>query len=225
VTLSYACSDGTAEIQLDDGKANVMSTDWFRSLGALLDRAEKEEARAVLFRGRPGMFSGGLNMKWLPTLRGDEARELVETFSDTLLRVWRLPIPTVAAITGHAVAGGCVLASACDQRFAVDGPYRIQMNEVLAGMAIPTWAATICQSAFPVPQVNDLLLLGRPFSPKEALAIGALHGLAPDPDACVEQARAAARAFAAIGARPYAVSKARLRSALAEHAKAVLFSE
>jgi enoyl-CoA hydratase/carnithine racemase len=164
-------------------------------------------------------------MKWLPTLRGDDARELVETFSGTMLRVFALPIPTVAAIGGHAVAGGCVLASACDMRFAVDGPFRIQMNEVLVGMAIPSWAALICRSAFPVPQIDDLLLLGRPFSPQEARAIGALHGLAASEEACAEQARAAARGFGAIGARPFAVSKRRLRGAEIERVKAALFSE
>jgi enoyl-CoA hydratase len=225
LAFQYRTDEGVAEIRFDDGKANVMSTAWFRELGGLLDRAEKDEARGVLFRGRAGMFSGGLDMKWLPTLRGDDARELVETFSSTMLRVWSLPIPSVAAVGGHAVAGGCVLASACDMRFGVDGPFRIQMNEVLAGMAMPSWAAVICQSAFPVPYANDLLLLGRPFSPQEARAIGALHGLAAGEEECAAQARAAARNFAAIGPRPYAVSKRRLRGAEVERVKAALFSE
>ena len=225
MAFEYRLQDAVAEIRFDDGKANVMSTSWFRELGDLLDRAEKEEARGVLFRGRAGMFSGGLDMKWLPTLKGDAARELVETFSSTMLRVWGLGIPTAAAIGGHAVAGGCVLASACDMRFAVEGPFRIQMNEVLVGMAMPSWAAVICQSAFPAPHSNDLLLLGRPFSPAEARAIGTLHGLAASEEECAEQARAAARGFAAIGARPYAVSKRRLRGAEIERVTAALFTE
>jgi enoyl-CoA hydratase len=225
MSLEYAFGDGVAEIHFDDGKANVMSTDWFRELGGLLDRAEKDEARAVLFRGRAGMFSGGLNMKWLPTLTPEGGRELVETFSGTMLRVWTFPIPTVAAVTGHAVAGGCVLTSACDQRYAVDGPYRIQMNEVLVGMAMPSWASTICRSAFPEPQANDLLLLARPFSPKEALAFGTLHGLAADEAELLAKARAAAKALGAVGPRPYAVTKARLRREAAERAKHLLFTE
>jgi Delta3-Delta2-enoyl-CoA isomerase len=225
VSLSYRLEDGIAAIHLDDGKANVMSTDWFHALGEHLDRAAKDEAQAVLFRGRDGMFSGGLDMKWLPTLKGDAARELVETFSSAMLRIWSLPIPTVAAVTGHAVAGGCVLASACDLRFAADGPYRIQMNEVLAGMAMPSWAAVICQSAFPVPYANELLLLGRPFSPAEARRIGVVHGLAPSPAECAQQARVAAQGLAAIGSRPYAITKARLRGAEVERVKALLFDE
>ena len=97
MAFQYRTDEGVAEIRFDDGKANVMSTAWFRELGGLLDRAEKDEARGVLFRGRAGMFSGGLDMKWLPTLRGDDARELVETFSSTMLRVWSLPIPTTSS--------------------------------------------------------------------------------------------------------------------------------
>ena len=175
MSLSYGhdSESKVAEIAFDDGKANVMSTAWFQELNGLLDRAEKDAAVAVLFRGRSGMFSGGLDMKWLPTLSPEEGRELVDTFSSTMLRVFGLPIPTVAAVTGHAVAGGCVLSSACDQRFCLEGPYRIQMNEVLVGMAMPTWAAVICQGAWPAPAANDLLLLGRAFSPAEAVACAA----------------------------------------------------
>jgi enoyl-CoA hydratase len=225
VALEYRNDGGTAEIRFDDGKANVMSTDWFRELGGLLDRAEKETAKAVVFRGRAGMFSGGLNMKWLPTLKGDEARELVETFSSTMLRVWGFPIPTVAAVGGHAVAGGCVLMSACDMRFGVEGAFRIQMNEVLVGMAMPSWASVICRTAWAEPYANDLLLLGRPFSPGEARAAGALHGLAADEASCVAAAHAAAKSFAAIGPRPFAISKARARNATIERVKSILFTE
>jgi len=214
-----------AEIAFDDGKANVMSTAWFQELNGLLDRAEKDAAVAVLFRGRSGMFSGGLDMKWLPTLSPDEGRELIDTFSSTMLRVFGLPIPTVAAVTGHAVAGGCVLSSACDQRFCLEGPYRIQMNEVLVGMAMPTWAAVICQGAWPTPAANDLLLLGRAFSPAEAVACGAFHAAEPNEEALLARARATAQAMAMIGSGPYRATKARLRGPEIERARALVFGE
>ena len=225
MTLRYQAEQGIAEIRFDDGKANVMSTAWFRELGGLLDRAEKEEVKGVVFRGRAGMYSGGLDMKWLPTLSGDGMRELIETFSSTMLRVWGLPIPTVAAVGGHAVAGGCVLASACDLRFAVDGPFRIQMNEVLVGMAMPSWATVICRSAFGAPHADQLLLLAKPFSPKQAHAIGAVDGLAASEEECAELARKAAAGFAAIGAKPYAISKRRMRQPEIDRVKALLFKE
>jgi enoyl-CoA hydratase len=208
-----------AEIAFDDGKANVMTTDWFSELNRLLDRAETEQAIAVLFRGRTGMFSAGLDMKWLPTLEVAGWRSLLETLSATMLRVWSFPIPTVAAVTGHAVAGGCILASACDYVVALAGPYRFQMNELLIGLPIPTWATTICQDAWPVPQVNELLLLARPFSPEEALALGVVREVAEGEEAVIASARAAAAAMAAIAREQYAVSKRRLRAVRIEQAR------
>jgi len=225
MSLAYSHQDGIAEIHFDDGKANVMSTRWFRELEALLDRAEKEQPHAVLFRGRAGMFSAGLDMKWVPTLTPPEGRELVEAFSGAMLRVWSLPIPTVAAVTGHAVAGGCVLASACDVRFALDGPYRVHMNEVLVGLAIPTWAAVICESAFPSQKLGELLLLARPFSPKELHALGVVQELAASEEDLLAKARTSARALAALRRDPYALSKARLRGPAVERAKQALAAE
>jgi enoyl-CoA hydratase len=214
-----------AEIAIDDGKANVMSTDWFRELGRLLDRAEADEATAVLFRGRTGMFSAGLDMKWFPTLDVDDLSTLLEIFSATMLRVWGFPIPTVAAVTGHAVAGGCLLASACDHAVALAGPYRFQMNELLVGLPMPTWAATICQDAWPVPQVNDLLFLARPFSPEEALALGVVREVAESEEAVLESARAAATAMVLIDHTQFALSKHRLRSARVEHALSTVLED
>ena len=142
-----------------------------------------------------------------------------------MLRIWTLPIPTAVAITGHAVAGGCLLASACDHRVAVDGPFRLQMNEHLAGMSLPTWASTICQDAWPVPQVNDLLLQARAFSPREAHEIGVVHRLADAAEAAVKLAHEAAAGMSALGRAQYATTKHRLRHGRANHARGVLFSE
>jgi enoyl-CoA hydratase len=226
MALSYEFTETkVSEIAFDDGKANVMSTDWLRELNRLLDRAEKDEAIAVLFRGRAGMFSAGLDMKWFTILEVDGLRTAIETLSNTMLRVWDFPIPTVAAVTGHAVAGGCILASACDRVVALDGPYRFQMNEHLVRLPMPTWAATICQDAWPVPQINELLLLARPFSPAEAHALGVVQQLADSEAAVVESARAAAAAMAPIDRVQFAVSKHRLRAARIEHALGTVFED
>jgi enoyl-CoA hydratase len=225
ITYEFNAETQLAELHLDDGKANVMSTPWFQEFEALLSRAEADEAAAVLFRGRSGMFSGGLNMKWLPTLDGAALRELLEAFSSAMLRVFALPLPTVVAVTGHAVAGGCVLASACDRRFALDGPYRIQMNEVLVGMPLPTWAVTICREAWPIPQVNDLLLLGQPFSPQEALAAGMLHGVAATEPELLATARAAAQALRPLQRQAFALTRRRMRAPAVQAAKARLYED
>jgi enoyl-CoA hydratase len=152
----------------------------------------------------------------------DGWRELIENFADALIRAWCLPIPTVAAVTGHAVAGGCILASACDHVVALAGPYRFQMNELVIGLPIPTWAAIICQDAWPVPQINDLLFTARAFSPEEAHALGVVRAIEKDEAAVIETAKAAAEAMAFIHREPYAVSKRQLRSERAEYARAAV---
>ena len=109
-TISYDLRDSIAQITLDDGKVNAMALPFFEGLGAAFDRAEKDGARALVIAGRPGFFSAGLNLKLLPTLPPDELRKSMLTFPRIMLRAYTLPIPTVAAVTGHAVAGGALLA-------------------------------------------------------------------------------------------------------------------
>jgi enoyl-CoA hydratase len=217
--MAYASRDGVAEIVLDDGKVNAMSAAFFAGLNAALDRAEADDCGALVVVGRPGYLSAGLNVKLLPTLPPDELQRTLVTFGRTLLRLWTFPLPTVAAVTGHAVAGGALLAFACDRRFVADGPYRIQMNETAIGLTLPSWAIAICQSVMPAPVHNQALLHARPYTPAEALACGMVDDVVPA-DAVIARAREAAAALGALDRASYAATKQRTRSravAWAEH--------
>ncbi len=217
-------ADGVAVLTLDDGKANAMSVDWFHELAAALDRAERE-AGALVIRGRDGFFSGGLDLKLLPTLSPDGVRNLSEVFARTMLRVHQLPIPAVAAVTGHAIAGGAVLAFACDLRFAVGGPYRIQLNEVAIGIPVPAWMAHIADTAVPPRWRAQTLLHARAFSPVEALDRGIVDGIASSSDEALAHAHAAALPLTKLPRTAYAESKRRLRAEGAERALARLAEE
>src|SRR4030095_13470825 len=127
--VAYSAREGIAEIVLDDGKVNAMSAPFFDGLNAALDRAEGGDCSAVVVVGRPGYFSAGLNVKVLPTLQPDEITRTLVPSGRTLRRGGPFPRPTVAAVTGHGVAGGALLAFACDRRFVADGAFRIQVNE------------------------------------------------------------------------------------------------
>src|SRR5439155_585142 len=135
-TISYAVDGNVARITLDDGKVNAMSLPFFDALGAALDRAEREKPGAVVIAGRPGCFSAGLDLKLMPTLAPDALQRTLLAFGRTMLRVFTFPIPTVAALTGHAIAGGAMLAFACDLRYAADGAYRLHLNEVAVLLAL-----------------------------------------------------------------------------------------
>jgi len=211
--IGYELADGIARVTLDDGKANAMSVAWFAELGAALDRAQADGAGALLLRGRPRFFSGGLDLKLLPTLSPAELRELSETFARTFLRVHAFPIPTVACVTGHAIAGGAVLAFACDARFASAGPFRIQMNEVAIGIPLPSWMVFIAESAIPATSRNDFLLHARAYTPAEALARGIVDGVGATPEETERLAGERAASLLQLNRAAYAESKRRLREA------------
>ena len=202
-----------AIITLDDGKANVMSVPFFVRLMDALDRAERDNARAVVFAGRPGMFSGGLDLKLLPTLSAPELATLAREFARTLLRVFTFPSPTVAAITGHAIAGGSILAFACDKRFAADGPFRIQVNEVAIGIPVPSWMLLIAENAVPRRYHTEAILHARAYSPSDALERGLLDAVCAAGEDVRSAALDAARALTTLAPTAYAETKRRMRAA------------
>jgi enoyl-CoA hydratase len=220
--IAYAARGDIGVVELDDGKANAMRSDWFVALHAALDRAEADEVRALVVRGRPGIFSGGLDLKFLPTLDASELPAFTRAFAETMLRVWAFPAPTVAEVTGHAIAGGCVLASACDARLGLAGPYRIQMNEHWIGIPLPSWMRAILASAWCAPSLERLVMLGEVHDPAAAERAGMLHDVADDPDALAQAVRAMAERLAPLDRAALATTKRRFRGAASERVLAEL---
>ena len=215
--VTYRLQDGIASITMDDGKANSMNWLFFEEMGKSLDQAEQEGAKVLVITGRPGFFSAGLDLKLLSTLSATEIRDFATTFARTMLRVFSFPVPTIAASTGHAVAGGAMLTFACDRRFAIDGPYRIQMNETLIGIPLPHWMFLIASSAIPARWRNEALLHARAYNPREALERGMLDALAKDAESLAAQVNAAAAELLSLNLGAYAASKRNWRQAEIEH--------
>ena len=223
--VTYGIEDGIAQITMDDGKANAMNWGFFKEMGKRMDQAESDGAKALVITGRPGFFSGGLDLKLLPTLSASEMGDFLITFARTMLRVFSFPVPTIAAITGHAIAGGAMLAFACDRRFALDGPYRIQMNETLIGIPLPSWMFLIARSAIPSRWRNEALLHARAYNPNEALERGILDAVAPEANSLAAQVKAATAEMLSLNLPAYAASKKNLRQEEIEHVLDLLKKE
>ena len=223
-SIRYAVRDDVAEITLDDGKVNAMARPFFEALNGALDRAERERPPAVILTGRAGVFSAGLDLKLLPSLPPDELRTTMLAFGRTMLRVFAFPIPTLAAVSGHAIAGGAMLSFACDLRFMADGPFRLHLNEVAIGLVLPTWAIMLAQSAVPTRWHTEAILHARLYAPGEAAERGIIDGVVP-PAGLLERARAATAAFLALDLDAYAGSKRRHRAPAVEWAMARLETE
>jgi enoyl-CoA hydratase len=211
-TIAYDLKDEIATIRLDDGKVNAMSQPFFDALNAALDRAEKDRARAVVITGRPGVFSAGLNLKLLPTLPPEDLTRTMIEFGRTIHRVFAFPIPTVAAVSGHAIAGGAMLMFACDLRLVAEGLHRIQLNEVAIGLTLPSWAITIAEFAVPPRWHTEAILHARLYSPEEALERGIVQAVVRPGDRLQDEALAAAGRLRALDTIAYAGTKARQRA-------------
>jgi enoyl-CoA hydratase len=216
--VRYEIDQGIARITMDDGKANAMDFAFFEEMEAALDRVEGDGAKMLIITGRSGFFSGGLNIKLMPSLSPTELNRLAESLARTILRVFAFPLPTIAACSGHAVAGGAMLSFSCDGRFVVDGPFRIQMNEILVGIPFPSWMLLIGRSAVPVRYLADTFLHARSYSPTEAVDCGLFHGLIKEEDP-VTYAKVQGQQLNNLNLSAYKTSKKRLRE---EDVKAVL---
>jgi len=211
VRLELTVKDNIALITMDDGKVNAMDIQWFREMHALLDEVEEKGYAGLIIKGRPGVYSGGLNIKWLPEMTGEEARLFRKLFPTTMERIHHLPIPTIAALTGHAIAGGCIVACGCDWRVAIEGDYRLQMNEVRVNMTLPDWAIKIVEYTIPRPWVNYVNGYGEPLSFQKAHEIGVITGLAEDDQELMQLVFAQAEANSVVSKNDFAVTKEKLK--------------
>ena len=130
-----------------------------------------------------------------------------------MLRVFSFPIPTIAAVTGHAIAGGAMLTFACDRRFSVDGPYRIQMNETAIGITLPNWMFLIARSAIPSRWHNEALLHAKAYDPQEAFQRGILDSVSKDADSLSSHVEEAVTTLMYLNLPAYKASKENLRRA------------
>jgi len=222
--MEYTVLERVAEIRMDDGKVNAMGPAFFDELNACLDRAEREKPGALVIAGREGFFSPGLNVKVLPTLAPDELGRTLRSFGDTLLRVWTFPIPTVAAVTGHAVAGGLFLSFACDLRIMARGAFRLHANEHVISLPLPTWALTITQSVVHGHTFVEMMMHARAFTPDEAQARGFVDEVV-DAGMVIARAREVAAPLHALSQPAYAQSKVRLRQRDFDWAKGLVPKE
>lgn len=224
MAISYAFDGSIATAVMDDGKANAINPAFLDDLDIVLERCGDDGAHALVLRGREKFFSGGIDLKAIAAAPEDERAGILHRIGRSVLALWRAPLPTVAAVTGHAVAGGCLLAMACDRRIACDGPSKIGINETALGLVMPTWGIVVAESAVPSAHLADVLLFGRIHTPAEAVAAGIVHeSVAPDEfDARVAAVAAEA---AQVPTNAFGTLKRRMRRDAAERAEALVVRE
>lgn len=172
--VTYACNEGVATITLDDGKVNVMTSDLLGELYQLIARARGDEAIILIRSGRDKIFSAGFDMKALASGNRDESRALVEAGVEVIIALLEYPHPVVGICAGHAYPMGAFLLLASDVRIGVEGDYRIGMNEVAIGIAVPDFAIELARYRLTATHLHRTIALGQMFGPREATEAGFL---------------------------------------------------
>jgi enoyl-CoA hydratase len=206
--------DGVAILTADRPPANAMDVAFLGDLVAAVDAIAAAPPPALVLAGRPGFFSAGADLKAVPGYGPAEQRAMVEGINRMALGVYSLPCPVVAAITGHAIAGGMVLALCADHRVAsTEGRYGL--TEVKVDVPYPQAAIGIVREELGAAAARVLALGNRLVDAAECVRLGAFDE-AVAPAAVLDRAVAVAAELAALPAHSYAVTKRELRGALIE---------
>jgi enoyl-CoA hydratase len=209
--------DDLALLRMRAGRANAINLDLLAALDAALDVFEESNARALVVTGEGRTFCSGLDLPELLRLDRTGVRALMDALHRVLLRLFRLPAPVVAAVNGHAIAGGCALAQAADLRILRRGDFQVGLNETQLGIGLPAIVVETLRSHVPAISHVPVALRGGLFAPDEAVRLGLGDEVADDVEAW---ALDRARALTQVPAGAYAQVKAGLRAPFVERAEA-----
>ena len=214
--------DGIVLLRFERPPANAIELESARELEAALGRLETDtDVRAVVLTGHGRFFSAGLDLKIVPTYGAAEQRAMVMAINLLIGRVYGLPLPAVAALNGHAIAGGLVMALACDYRVGSRGQYRLGLTETRVAIPYPVAAMAVVRAELAPAVARRLVLLAQNATPEDAVADGVLDELQPA-DALLPRALAVARELAALPRAAYARIKRQLRASTLDRIGEVL---
>jgi len=209
--ISTRTIDGVIVVEMDDGKVNALTIGAIDDLRGALASA-RESSSPVVIAGRPGRFCAGYDLETIQS--GDQGRiaELLSAGRVLFREMLTAPVAVVAACTGHALAAGALLLLGADLRFAQAGAFRIGLNEVRIGMALPEFGVAVASHRLSTPSLTRAVVLGEIVDPVGAQAFGFVDHVVDDD--VIDVATDAAREIAALPAAAIALTKQRRNAAL-----------
>lgn len=206
---------GIAVMTLAHGKANALDLEFCEAMAARFTELRQSEAKAVVLTGQGTIFSAGVDLVRLSEGGADYIRKFLPVLHKLYDAVFFHPKPVVAAINGHAIAGGCVLAACADRRIMANGRGRIGVTELLVGVPFPALAFEIVRFAAPRRYLPEFTLSGATYAGDEALQRGWIDEVV-EPDALLEDALAVAQELALLSPAAFAQTKRQIRQEVAE---------
>src|ERR1041385_3254535 len=184
--------DGIALVTLAYGKVNALDTEFCEALATRFAELRASDTKAVVLTGQGKTFSAGVQLIKLSEGGESYIRQFLPALHRLYEAVFFHPKPVVAAVNGHAIAGGCVLACCADRRIMARDAGRIGVTEILVGVPFPALAFEVVRFAVPPRYLPEFTLSGATYATDEALRRGWVDEVA-EPDKLIDDAIAVAQ--------------------------------
>jgi len=204
-----------AILTLAHGKANTLDVEFCEGIAAKFKEIEASPARATVMTGQGRIFSAGVDLLRLTTGGTDYVRKFLPALHHLYDTVFHHPKPVIAAVNGHAIAGGCVLQCCADKRIAAKDVGRIGVTELLVGVPFPAMAFEVMRFSTSPQYFPDIILSGATFPTGEALTRGLVDEVV-EPDALMARALAAAQTLSNLAPETFALTKRQIRQPLVD---------
>ncbi|MDH4155818.1 MAG: enoyl-CoA hydratase/isomerase family protein [candidate division Zixibacteria bacterium] len=207
---------GIATLTLSRGKVNALNEPMVEEIRQSFENMGKNpDVKAVILTGEGKFFSFGFDIPEFLGFQRESFARYLKKFTDLLTYLFVFPKPVVAALNGHAVAGGCMLATTCDYRLMVSGKAKISLNEVSFGSSVFAGSVDILKFCTGAKNASEILLSGTMYSAEEALRLNLIDQIS-SLDRLQEDAEAATRVMAGRAQPAFASLKRLLRQPLAD---------
>ncbi len=177
--IHLSADKNIATIVLNRPKVNALNEAVVEELGECFQKlADDSNVKAVILTGEGSFFSFGLDVPEFLSYSKDSFIKFLTKFTDLYGYIFTFPKPVVAALNGHTIAGGCMIAIACDYRLMVSGKARISLNELTFGSTVFAGSVEMLRFLIGGRNAESALYTGAMYSAEEAKELGLIHEVA-----------------------------------------------
>jgi enoyl-CoA hydratase len=213
--IDVKTSDGIAVMTMQHGKVNALDTEFCEAVMARFKELAASDAKAVVLTGQGKVFSAGVDLIRLSEGGEGYIRQFLPALHKLFEALFFHPKPVVAAVNGHAIAGGCVLACCADRRVMARAAGRMGVTELPVGVPFPALAFEIVRLTVPARYLAEVTFSGGTYETDAALERGFIDEVA-EPSELLEDAFAVAQELADLSPPAFAQNKMQIRQPVRE---------
>ncbi len=207
---------GIATVTLQRGKVNALNEPMVEEIFDSFGNLETDtEVKSIIFTGAGKFFSFGFDVPEFMKYSKKDFISFMEKFTNLYTYLFQFPKPIVAALNGHTIAGGCMLATACDFRIMATGKGKISLNEITFGAPVFAGSAEMLRFCVGSRNAQSILYSGAMYSAEEAFGLGLVDQVSSE-DALLDDAVKVAQELAEKDSSAFTIIKKLLRKAVAE---------